>query len=158
MKVVGFDPASSFAGIALAEGGELTMVDAWVAPKKVSKDDALLNWFSRIGLVLDTYKPDLVGFAQSFMSRNMKTVRIISYWESAVIIQARKRRIIVQPMSDKSARTVVYGDGKIEKADVLVELKKRYPQLSWLPTNRGGLDQADAGTVALATPDLLERR
>lgn len=142
----------------MAVDGVLEMVDVWKPPKHGSKNDHLLNFFANVGLVMDAFKPDVVGYEEVKSARNMNTVRILARWEAAVIIQARKRRIVVQPVNVKSARKIVVDDGAADKADVLVHLRKRYPDLRWLPINSGGGDQADAGVVALATPDELERR
>lgn len=158
MRVQGFDPASTLAGVANAVDGALVEVDIWKPPKKVSKDDALLSWFAFVGRHMDLFRPDIVGYEQVQSSRNMNTVRVLARWESAVIVQARKRRIIVQPVRVTQARELVVGDAKAEKDAVLRDLRARYPDLGWRASNAGGLDQADAGVVALATPDLLERR
>lgn len=158
MRVQGFDPSSSLAAVGNAIGGELVHVDCWRPPKKRSKDDALFNWFMWVGLQMDVFGPDLVGYEQVQSSRNMNTVRVLARWESAVIVQARKRLIIVQPVRVQQAREIVVGNAKAEKEEVLAALRVRYPRIGWSASNAGGLDQADAGVVALATPDLLERR
>lgn len=159
MRVLGVDGSSSSAGFAQAVGEQLVGLDIWKPDKRGgSKNDHLLSFFVQVGLAMDVFKPDAVGYEEVKSARNMNTVRILARWEAAVIIQARKRRIIVQPINVKSARKIVVGDGAADKADVLVHLRKRYPDLRWLPINSGGGDQADAGVVALATPDELERR
>lgn len=158
MKVLGVDGSSTSAGFARAVDDELIKVDIWKPAKHGSKNDHLLSWFAAVGLEMDVFKPDVVGYEQVQSTRNMNTVRILARWEAAVIIQARKRRIVVQPVNVKSARKIVVGDGAADKDAVLDHLRKRYSGLSWRPINSGGGDQADAGVVALATPDLLERR
>ena len=158
MRVLGVDSSSSLSGCALAVDGELVELAKWKPPKKVSKNDSLLDWFVFVGQRMQEWNPDIVGYEIVRSSRNMNTVRILAYWESAVVVNARMRRKIVQSVSVKQAREIVFSDGKIEKEEVLATLRARYPRLSWSASNAGGLDEADAGTVALATPDLLERR
>lgn len=158
MRVLGVDGSSSSAGFARAVDDELVHVDIWKPAKHGSKNDHLLSFFAAVGLEMDIFKPDLVGYEEVKSARNMNTVRILARWEAAVIIQARKRRIIVQNVNVKQARKIVVDDGAAEKSDILDNLRKRYPDLRWRPINSGGGDQADAGVVALATPDLLERR
>jgi Holliday junction resolvasome RuvABC endonuclease subunit len=158
MRVQGYDPSSSLSGVCNVVDGAPVEVDLWRPPKKSSKDDCLLSHFAWVGRQMDLFKPDLVGFEQVMSTRNMRTVRILAYWEASIVIQARKRRIIVQPVAVKQARDIVMGDGRMEKEEVLRQLRVRYPDLGWRASNVGGLDQADSAVVALATPDLLERR
>jgi crossover junction endodeoxyribonuclease RuvC len=158
VRVLGVDGSSSSAGFARAVGGELVDVDIWKPAKQGSKNDHLFSFFVAVGVAMDFFRPDAVGYEEVKSARNMNTVRILARWEGAVIIQARKRGIVVQPANVKEARKIVVGDGAAEKKDVLAILRKRYPDLRWRPINSGGGDQADAGVVALATPDLLERR
>lgn len=161
MKVLGFDPASTLAGVAFVRDGELGLVDIWrPTSAKASKNDHLLDWFARVGYVIRAFEPDVVAYEQVQSSRNMNTVRILARWEAAVIIQARKSSCIVESVRAKQARAVVFGEGegKIEKEDILRRLRVRYPDLKWRASNAGGLDQADAAVVALAAPELLERR
>lgn len=156
--MLGVDPASSLAGFAVADAEDLVALSHWKPVGKGSKNDHLLDFFTVCGSMMDAFKPDIVGYEQVQSSRNMNTVRVLARWESAVIIQARARRIVVQPVRVKQAREVVFSDGAIEKEEVLRRLRVRYPDLGWLKSNSGGLDQADAGVVALAAPELLERR
>lgn len=158
MKVQGYDPSSSLAAWANGVEAELVEVGKWTPPKKSSKNDQLLNWFATVGIQMDVFKPDIVAYLQVKSARNMNTVRVLSYWEAAIVIQARKRGIIVVAGSDVQARDIVLGNAKATKEEALAELKKRYPQIGWSASNAGGLDQADAGVVTLAAPHLLERR
>jgi Holliday junction resolvasome RuvABC endonuclease subunit len=158
MRSQGFDPASSLAASALAVGGALTRVAVWKPPKKGSKNDHLLDWFVWCGTQMDIDKPDLIGVEEVKSARNMNTVRVLARWDAAVIIQARLRHIPIVRANVKEARLIAMGDGSMEKDEVFRQLRKRYPDLGWHASNAGGPDQSDAGVVALATPDLFERR
>lgn len=158
MKVQGYDPSSTLSAYANAVDGDLVGLGIWKPPKKSSKNDHLLNHFAWVGRNLDLFKPDVVAYLEVKSARNMNTVRILAYWEASIVIQARKRSIIVLKASDVQARDIVLGNSRADKEEALRELKRRYPQIGWSASNAGGLDQADAGVVTLATPDLLERR
>jgi Holliday junction resolvasome RuvABC endonuclease subunit len=158
MRVQGYDPSSALAAVANAVGGSLVHVDHWKPPKKSSKNDHLLDFYDWVGVQMDTWRPDVVGYERVQSARNLNTVRVLAYWEAAIVLQARRRRIIVQHVNVGQARDVVLGNAKATKEEALAELRRRYPEVRWSASNAGGLDEADAGVVCLATPDLLERR
>lgn len=158
MKVLGLDPATMKSGIAIAIGGELTYIDVFDANKKDATGRRLYNWFLKCQDLVYTEKPDLVVVLQATFQRNIDTVRKLARTEGAAIIACKQLEIPVVESKDTAARSIVLNDGAAKKEDVLSYLRSRYTKLSWLPSNRGGQDQADAGAAALAGPTLLERR
>jgi integrating conjugative element protein (TIGR03752 family) len=59
---------------------------------------------------------------------------------------------------DGRIHTVHKGKGNTRKEDAYVWMVEHYPDLPWLPPDKGGMDQSDAAIQALAYDALLQRK
>jgi Holliday junction resolvasome RuvABC endonuclease subunit len=159
MRVLGVDPSSTLCGLAVADRNVLQEIHYWKpADEKDSQEARLYQWFTFLDDYIMNIKPDLVAFEQVQSARNMNTIRALARFEAAAIILAKDYGAIAMPVSVSTGRKIVLGRGNIDKEDAYIELKKRYPEFTWLAKTRGGMDQSDATVMALAGPTVLERR
>lgn len=121
--------------------------------------DRLVAWADCVRSLLAFYNPDLVVVEECAPHRNPQTFRALVRFEAVASYEARRRGGVVLILHRVSeARSIVLGDGRMAKEDAFREAKRRYPDLDWLPINRGGDDQSDALVMGLAGPRLAERR
>jgi Holliday junction resolvasome RuvABC endonuclease subunit len=157
MNVLGVDPSSSCTGIAYAVDGSLKHIEVW-KPKKGSGPARLYDYYSWIQARIGHYMPHGIVLELCAVARNTNTVRILARYEGATILSARARNIPIVETRVSKARSIAYGKGDLKKPAIYKILTEQYSDLDWLPgTDKGGgLDQADAATLAIAGPDIIE--
>jgi Holliday junction resolvasome RuvABC endonuclease subunit len=158
MKVLGIDPATMIAAIAVVVDGEPTQVVVWKGGAKDSQFRRLTDWQEFVQYKVSVVKPNLVVIAESSFQRNMETVRALARSEAVAIIASIDKSDAVVTAKDTQIRSIVWPDDKVKKDEVFTKLKKLHPKLKWQAQDRGGQDQADALAAALAGPTILERK
>lgn len=158
MRVLGYDPASVLAGWAVVDSGVPQQIGIWEGVGKPL--DRLADWDKFSGFLIQTFKPDMVTMEVIRVSVSHDTTRSLSRHEAVFIVRARDAGAICIEYQVGQARAAVFGkgNGNMKKDVAFVEMKKRYPDLDWKPKTRGGTDQSDALTGALAATTLAERR
>lgn len=158
MKVGGFDPASQTSGHALVEDGKPVHIDIWQPNRKddppVSRLMQFGSWFE---FWIAEHQPDMLAIEVIKVSTSHDTTRSLSRHEAVAIWIAKNAGVIILEHAVSSARRIVFGNGGIKKEEAYEEMKRMYPDLSWKPKTKGGMDQADAVVMALAGPALAER-
>ncbi len=141
---LGIDPASTTAGIALLSGKKFALIEIWQRDKSKSLSQNLFNFYVSLG----KYFPvDLVVVERLHAKLNMDTTRKIAYFEGAAIMKAAEHETPFLPLGVGSARKLAHGKGNLTKQEVYdINSKKR----KLLPFKKGGSDQSDAMTLALA--------
>lgn len=137
--------------------GKLDQTKLWKPNKKASAHANLWEFCLFVeGFISDT-RVDMVIVELCAVSRNLNTVRVLSKYEAAAILAAKRQGKVVLQTRVSQARQAVLGDGGIKKEDAFVLMKKRFPAHAWMASNRGGMDETDAAVLALAGPDVAER-
>lgn len=156
MRIVGIDPSSTCAGIALVVDGEPTMLAAWDRPKNGSSAARLTEYFVWLRGWVSMNKPDLACVEFLSVERNAQTTRVVSHYQAASVIACKLKGVVVVEARVSSARKAVLGDGSLAKEVVFEKMRIRYPALEFGRFAHGGGDRADALVLALAGPAIAE--
>lgn len=159
MIVLGVDPSSSSTGLAEVTDGDLTYHAVWTPPKKSTRPAQLLDYSLALDEWLSTRSMiDLAVVEELSVTRGWKTVRALAHFEAATYIVLERRRIPIVTIKPGAARNWVLGMPITStKAEVLVEVRRRWPKMRLPAINQGGGDVADAFVMALAGPQSLRR-
>lgn len=157
MRCAGVDPSSSCTGFSVAEGGQLLHVDIWKPPDKGNAATKLYSYFKWVGVKLALWKPDMVAVETIAVGKSHQVTRVLSRYEAATMLQARRLGIVVLEYRVSEARKEVFEKGNLAKEDCYKLMKKMHPEIEYLAARAGGMDQTDAATGALAAPLLAER-
>lgn len=135
----------------------MKQIEIW-KPKKGSGPARLYSYYGWIQDRIVHYMPHGIVLELCAVARNTNTVRILARYEAATILAARANNVPVVETRVSKARSLAYGDGSMKKPEIYKLLTEQYSELDWLPgTDKGGgLDQADAATLAIAGPDIIE--
>ena len=160
MKCAGIDIASAgWSAIAIAVNGVPARAFTW-KPSNIHDSDAArieaqYKWMRRS---LTIIKPDVIAVEELAVFMNKTTIRSLARHEGIALLAAKQSGAVVIHPSVGQARRVVFGVGNLSKDDAWTAFRKLFPDLKLRAKTRGGLDQMDAYTHALAAPTLLEQR
>lgn len=158
MNVLGVDTSSSSSGHTLVIDGELHSWGVWKptpTEQKVKGVTRIWSYYQWLNTYIGMRKHliDMVVVEELAVARGAKTARILGNFETVALIVPRKHGLPVVRVKAGVARNLVLGmNPNSSKEDVLVEVRKQYPQIKWPPKNQGGEDVADAFVAALAGP------
>ena len=160
MKCAGIDVASAgWSAIAIAVNGVPIRAFAWKPTDTHDSDaariEAQFKWMRRC---LTMVKPDVIAVEELAVFMNKTVIRSLARHEGVALLAAKQSGAVVIHPGIGQSRRVVFGAGNISKDDSWTAFRKKYPDLTLPAKTRGGLDQMDAYTHALAAPTLLERR
>lgn len=158
MRVLGLDPSSSKSGIALVVDGVPELLDVWKGKTNDSQMTKLIQWADQVRAVLTFARPDLVVIEECGPHRNPQTFRALVRFEAVASYEVKRAGMILILHKVSEARKIVMGKGNAPKEEVFREMKRRYPDFEWRHVDKGGDDQSDALAMALAGPQLAERR
>lgn len=151
-RVIGIDPASKHAGIAVVENTEL--LDSEQLKLDIGKTTeqlafALSDFKAEIKKWLVKYQPSLLVVENTSVPRNLHTTKILAYFEAvAMIAAAEYKACLIERARTKQARSKVFGRGDISKPEIKTILDKQYGK-------DFGMDEAEAIVFALYGATLL---
>jgi Holliday junction resolvasome RuvABC endonuclease subunit len=152
--ILGLDTSSTKSGIALLnERKTLKSLDLWKKDKKKTAYENLLDWQNYVETL---FPVDLVVIEKVSKSRNLNTVRLLAYHEAAVLLSAQKWGIEILHISPMTARKQGLGNGRLKKEAIYTMVKSKYKKKKFLEFDKGGNDQTDAVTLALAGVQYLK--
>lgn len=146
MNIIGIDPSSSKSGVSLIKNGKITEVSCWFRTKKLDHSQNL----KLFGEFLDRFKGrrkiDVVAVEEMSVSRNVTTVRVVSYFEGLALLKAAEWNAKALSLKPSQARKKAFGSD-IGKEKAYKQMKK---QFKLLPYDSGGNDMSDAMVLAKA--------
>lgn len=151
-KVIGIDPGSHSAGIAVIEGEKLlfsTTVDSLTGAAWDDNNlgDLMVEFMLTVQETIDKYEPQLMVVELTSVPKNMHTNKLLAYWEACAIIAASMSNIDIKRMRTKEARKLVFGNGNIKKEQAINQING--------PDGNLSDDEAEAIVFALAGNSLL---
>lgn len=163
MLVHGADTSSSSSGFALVDGYDLRHKARWAPPPRASRPVALLDYYRSLHGLLDDLEshdlmPEVAIVEELSVTRGHKTVRALSHFEGVTYLVYEERGVIVKTIKPGEVRAAVL-DLPItaSKLQVLAEVRRRWPDIRWSPSNQGGEDEAEAFVTALSWEKVLRR-
>jgi Holliday junction resolvasome RuvABC endonuclease subunit len=146
MVVMGIDCASKKTGIAIMSNDELLykeLYESGLPPRATDVELSQALGLFRINLLslCDRFHPDKFIVELTGVTRNANTMRLISYFEGACILVADEVGADLERIRTKSVRKRVFGNGAIDKADVVKKIIDTYGEMSE--------DEAEAVVFAL---------
>ena len=118
--------------------------------KKALASDRLFEYSTWIDSVLYTHRPDRVVVSVTSFSRSHKTTRVLARYEAATILKAKLYSCEVVEAKDSQARSLILSKGSLSKQEAYDEVTHLLPDYPWLPFEKGGNDQTDSWTFAMA--------
>lgn len=154
MSILGIDPGSRMAGVAVVESpNELLLTDVWTpSHRKLEFDEKLYEFYRFILARINSSKPRLAVVELVAVSRNTGTVRTLGRYEGAAIIACRVSGIPIVEKRASTARKEALGKGDMNKDDVYKVVKRTFPDHEFRTKKLGGTDETDA--VVLACSEL----
>lgn len=154
MVILGVDASYRSSGFCVLDTSSKTpcIVDTFLY-KPVGDDlPRNLHQFSRfLYSVLRTYPVDAISLERLSMSRNLHTVRMISYMEAIVISLAGSYcPDNFHHFSPPEARKIVFGTSKIKKREIYDSICSSFPIHGFEDFNDGGSDETDSTVIALS--------
>lgn len=152
MRTLGVDPSSSSTGLALTVDRALVDKAVWKPPSGRRTDaERLLHYHRWFYAWLSMREVDMAVVEELAVKRGWRTVRALAHFEATTLLTLEMREIIIVQARAGQARNYVLGmNPNSSKSDVLEEVRRRWPDIRWLPKDRGGEDEADAFVLALA--------
>lgn len=157
MRVLGLDPSSSKCGEALVIDGVPAWIDVW-KPKDSSQVLKMIEWGDHVRALIAFNAPDLVVVEECAPHRNAMVFRALVRFEAVASYETKRAGVVLLLHRVSEARKIAAGKGNAPKDEVFRQMRAAYPQFSWRPIDKGGDDQSDALVMALAGPQLAERR
>jgi len=122
--VIGIDPGSHSAGIAVTEGHEVlysNTIDSLTNAKWDDNDlgDLMVEFMLAVQEAIETYKPELMVVELTSVPNNMHTNKLLAYWEAAAIIAGSMSGIFIKRMRTKEARKLALGKGDMKKESAI---------------------------------------
>jgi Holliday junction resolvasome RuvABC endonuclease subunit len=158
MQVLGIDPSSSSSGHALVRGDEMIAHGVWkptTAEQKIGGATRMYSYYTWLYGWIGLRRPaiDMAVIEELGVMRGAKTARVLAHFEAVACIVCKRHGLIVVRVKAGVARNLVLGmNPNSKKEEVLVEVRKQYPNLKFPPKNQGGEDVADAFVMAKAGP------
>lgn len=151
-RVLGIDPASKNAGLAVVEGEKLLYSYQLVIPRRGTESEelakALYFFWEAINTNVGVWEPTLIVVEHTSYPRNLTTTKLLTYFEAMALLVAAENNCLIERVRTKQARKTVLGSGTFEKADIVTEMYNRYGE--WF-----GPDEAEAIVFALYGTKLL---
>jgi Holliday junction resolvasome RuvABC endonuclease subunit len=150
-RVIGIDPGSRYAGIAVVEDDVLLFSYQKILDKGKTSDDlakCLYQFEKYIYRIIIEYYPSLLVVEHTSVARNMTTTKLLTYFESAALIAAGHYGILAERVRTKQARKIVMGNGNATKDDIRDWTFRKYDKMH-------GYDEAEAIIFALYGQSIL---
>lgn len=129
--VIGIDPGSHSAGIAVMKGNELlfsTTVDSLTGAQWQDSDlgDLMVEFMLIVQETIDQYEPELLVVELTSVPTNMHTNKLLAYWEACAIIAASMSKINIKRMRTSEARKEGLGKGNLKKHEAVMKIRHEY--------------------------------
>ena len=143
---MGVDCASKKTGIAIMSHDELLYKELYNSglPPNATDEElaaALVNFEYRLSALIMKHKVKKIVVELTGVTRNANTMRLLAYFEAAVILVSKKLGCELERIRTKSVRKRIFGNGNIDKSDVVKKIIKTYGDMSE--------DEAEAVVFAL---------
>lgn len=161
IRCLGYDPSSTLGGWAVTDDCEPVQIGVWKPSKNgLSPIDRLAEFDIFCGFLMATYKPDVATVEVIRVSTSHDTTRALSRFEGVFIARAMGAGAEVIEYQVGQARAALFGDGlgTLQKEQAFAAMRSRYPNLPWLPQDKGGMDQSDALVPAMCWREIKERK
>lgn len=149
-RIIGVDPGYDRLGIAILEkpvrGREIILYSECFQTS--AKDDIYIRFgqiASRIGEVIDLYKPTALAIETLFITKNQKTAMRVAEARGIILSEAIKRGISIHEYTPMQIKMAVTSDGTSDKDRVI----KMVHLLVSLPQKKTVDDEYDAIAAAL---------
>ena len=148
--VVGVDPSSTRSGVALLKNGEVIWHGHHESDKKLDIGERLYDFGIYLHRKRAKRKITALGVEKDSVNRNMNTVRMLSYFESAALSFAGELGAQTFSFTPNSARKLALGkgNGNLKKQQVYDIMCKEYDLPEY---DSGGSDESDAIVIGKAT-------
>lgn len=160
-RIIGYDPSSTVGGWAVVDGDEPIQIGIWKPSKScLSPIQRLAEFDTFCGFLMAAYQPDIATVEVIRVSTSHDTTRALSRFEGVFIARAMAAGAEVIEYQVGQARAALFGDGlgTLQKEQAFAAMRARYPNLAWLPQNKGGMDQSDALVPALCWQEIKNRK
>lgn len=168
MRIVAFDPSTAKTGWALSVDGVVEQCGIFKAPNRLKTQAEKVDFMgASVAAALPFLMPDLVVIEECAPTKNTKTLRALVRAEAIVAHYSRLYGAdVVLTTGPSASRSIVFEEPKVGKVTAYFKIKAAYPQFDW-PENdeapgregeKGGNDMSDAIVMALAGPQLANRR
>lgn len=122
MLILGIDPGTATTGYGVVEkiGGTVKAVTygAILTTPKETPSDRILSIYNQLGVLLDTYKPDVLAHERLFFSKNETTAFSVGRTVGIVLLSAAQRGIPDFEYTPMEVKQSVVGYGGAEKKQV----------------------------------------
>ncbi len=151
MKILGVDPGTAITGWGVLEresAHKLQMVDYGCirTPAKQQLEIRIEKIFDDITMLIDKFKPDILGVESVFFNTNAKTAMSVGQARGVVLLAGRKRKLPIEEYTPLQVKIAVTGYGRADKHQVQ-QMVKTLLKLKNIPKPD---DAADALAVAIA--------
>lgn len=131
--VMGVDCASKASGIAIMRGDKLLYSRQYKTDLPPNASDAqiarAMGLYKDVLIVLiHKYKVKRIIVELTGVTRNANTMRLLCYFESATILAAYDALTEIERIRTKSVRKRVFGDGAMDKGEVVSRIKEKYSE------------------------------
>lgn len=124
-----------------------SFVESGVQEFKVGRGEStavkLLHFRKWVGVMLDKYKPNIVGYEQAHHRGGHATETLVGF-TNIIQMESQARGIIYTSVHSATLKKHITGHGRAEKKDVIEAVKKKYPGIDIIDDNHAdalaGLD------------------
>jgi Holliday junction resolvasome RuvABC endonuclease subunit len=133
------------------------MVDwgVWKPPAKLTDVARMYSYYTWLNTWVGMRRSqiDMAVVEELTVMRGAKVARVLAHFEAIGCVVCKKHGLMVVRVKAGVARNLVLGmNPNSKKEDVLVEVRRQFPNLKFPPKNQGGEDVADAFVQAKAGP------
>ncbi len=122
MKILGIDPGMAIVGYSLIDfcdsNTELIASGSIQTLKGVRESARLLEIYSDMSTVIETYKPDVCAIEKLFFFRNQTTVMPVAHARGVILTVLEKFNIPVFEYTPMEVKQVLTGYGRADKKEV----------------------------------------
>jgi len=159
-RVMGIDPGSHIAGLAVVERGTCLSVRELAVRRELEGDDflpsALFRFYCDVLEELVDWEVALMVVEKTQVMRNADTQKKLDYFEAAAMMAAGDYGCMVEQMGTSRARKLVFGDGRFAKQRIPAEVSRILKSRGQFLGVDFTEDEAEAIVFALAGELVLE--
>jgi Holliday junction resolvasome RuvABC endonuclease subunit len=156
--ILGVDPSSTICGVSIvnASDGEVIEFSHHVSNKKLDLGERVWKFAKYLDKFRAKRKIIAVGIEEDSVSRNLNTVRKISYFESVALLKAGQwgaTSLLIKPSTARKL-TLGKGNGNLKKDQVFDMMSNEYK----FTDGKAGLDECDAVVIGIAAQKLYDKK
>ena len=123
MIILGIDPGLAIVGWGVLEyqGSRFrTLGYGFIqTPSTMSTEDRLVEIHTRVGQLIDTYKPDCMAVEELFWNTNQTTGIRVSEARGVILLSGAERKLPIHEYTPLQVKQAVVGYGRAEKKQVI---------------------------------------